>query len=65
MSKLLLGAILAVLVVITFASHAMMHGFPKFHHVQNAECHAKSVQDGKDAGFLKGPTDTSKLIEIP
>ena len=26
---------------------------------------AKSVQDGKEAGFLKGATDTSKLIEIP
>src|ERR1043166_5022811 len=26
---------------------------------------AKSVQDGKDAGFLKGPTDTSKLLETP
>jgi sulfonate transport system substrate-binding protein len=26
---------------------------------------AKSVQDGKDAGFLKGSTDTSKLIETP
>ena len=26
---------------------------------------AKSVQDGKDAGFLKGSTDTSKLVEIP
>ena len=25
----------------------------------------KSVRDGKDAGFLKGSTDTSKLIEIP
>src|SRR5881392_3025232 len=25
---------------------------------------AKSVQDGKDAGFLKGSTDTSKLVEI-
>ena len=25
----------------------------------------KSVQDGKDAGFLKGSTDTSKLIENP
>jgi NitT/TauT family transport system substrate-binding protein len=25
----------------------------------------KSVQDGKDAGFLKGSTDTSKLIEAP
>jgi NitT/TauT family transport system substrate-binding protein len=26
---------------------------------------AKAVQDGKDAGFLKGNTDTSKLIETP
>ncbi|PYK19492.1 MAG: aliphatic sulfonate ABC transporter substrate-binding protein [Verrucomicrobia bacterium] len=26
---------------------------------------AKSVKDGKDAGFLKGSTDTSKLIEAP
>src|SRR5215468_3853002 len=26
---------------------------------------AKSVQDGKDAGFFKGSTDTSKLVEIP
>src|SRR5437667_6448847 len=26
---------------------------------------AKSVRDGKDAGFLKGSTDTSKLIETP
>jgi len=26
---------------------------------------AKSVQDGKDAGFLKGSIDTSKLIETP
>jgi NitT/TauT family transport system substrate-binding protein len=26
---------------------------------------AKAVQDGKDAGFLKGNTDTSKLIEAP
>jgi NitT/TauT family transport system substrate-binding protein len=26
---------------------------------------AKSVQDGKDAGFLKGSTDTAKLVEIP
>src|SRR5215468_1783614 len=26
---------------------------------------AKAVQDGKDAGFYKGSTDTSKLIEIP
>jgi NitT/TauT family transport system substrate-binding protein len=26
---------------------------------------AKAVQDGKDAGFLKGSTDASKLIESP
>ncbi|MGE5214361.1 MAG: ABC transporter substrate-binding protein, partial [Nitrospirota bacterium] len=26
---------------------------------------AKSVQDGKDVGFLRGSTDTSKLVEIP
>src|SRR5213595_1542663 len=26
---------------------------------------AKSVQDGKEAGFLKGSTDTTKLIETP
>src|SRR6184192_3078957 len=26
---------------------------------------AKSVKDGRDAGFLKGSTDTSKLIETP
>ncbi len=26
---------------------------------------AKSVRDGKDAGFFKGSTDTSKLIEAP
>jgi sulfonate transport system substrate-binding protein len=25
----------------------------------------KAVQDGKDAGFLKGSTDTSKLLETP
>jgi ABC-type nitrate/sulfonate/bicarbonate transport system substrate-binding protein len=25
----------------------------------------KAVQDGKDAGFYKGSTDTSKLIEAP
>jgi NitT/TauT family transport system substrate-binding protein len=26
---------------------------------------SKAVQDGKDAGFLKGNTDTSKLVETP
>src|SRR2546423_4189363 len=31
----------------------------------SAELIAKAVQDGKDAGFLKGSTDTSKLLESP
>jgi NitT/TauT family transport system substrate-binding protein len=31
----------------------------------SGELVAKAVQDGKDAGFLKGSTDTSKLIESP
>jgi NitT/TauT family transport system substrate-binding protein len=31
----------------------------------SSELVAKAVQDGKDAGFLKGSTDTSKLIENP
>jgi hypothetical protein len=26
---------------------------------------AKAVEDAKDAGFLKGSTDTSRLIENP
>jgi NitT/TauT family transport system substrate-binding protein len=26
---------------------------------------SKAVQEGKDAGFLKGGTDTSKLVETP
>ena len=30
-----------------------------------AELITKAVQDGKDAGFLKGSTDTSKLLETP
>jgi hypothetical protein len=25
----------------------------------------KAVQDGKDAGFYKGSTDTSKLLQTP
>ena len=31
----------------------------------SAELITKAVQDGKDAGFLKGSTDTSKLLESP
>lgn len=37
----------------------------KFTTEVSRELVAKAVQDGKDAGFLKGSTDTSKLIEVP
>jgi len=37
----------------------------KFTTEVSRELVAKAVQDGKDAGFLKGATDTSKLIEKP
>lgn len=37
----------------------------KFTTEVSRELIAKAVQDGKDAGFLKDPTDTSKLIESP
>jgi NitT/TauT family transport system substrate-binding protein len=37
----------------------------KFTTEVSAQLVAKAVQDGKDAGFLKGSTDTSKLIESP
>jgi NitT/TauT family transport system substrate-binding protein len=37
----------------------------KFTTEVSRELVAKAVQDGQDAGFLKGPTDTSKLIESP
>ena len=41
-----------------------------FHRIQftsdvSRDLIAKSVQDGKDAGFLRGSTDTSKLVETP
>jgi NitT/TauT family transport system substrate-binding protein len=37
----------------------------KFTTEVSRELVAKAVQDGKDAGFLKGATDTSRLIEEP
>jgi len=37
----------------------------KFTTEVSRELVAKAVQDGKDAGFLKGATDTSRLIEKP
>jgi NitT/TauT family transport system substrate-binding protein len=37
----------------------------KFTTEVSRELVAKAVQDGKDAGFLKGETDTSRLIENP
>ena len=37
----------------------------KFTTEVSRELVAKAIQDGKDAGFLKGATDTSKLIEKP
>src|SRR6266852_2987141 len=37
----------------------------KFTTEVSSELVAKAVQDGKDAGFLKGETDTSRLIENP
>lgn len=37
----------------------------KFTTEVSRELLTKAVQDGKDAGFLKGSTDTSKLIDIP
>ena len=37
----------------------------KFTSDVSRELIAKSVQDGKDAGFLKGRTDTLKLVESP
>jgi len=37
----------------------------KFTNEVSQELITKAVQDGKDAGFLKGATDTSKLVVIP
>ena len=48
----------------TFDSDAVTQAWQriKFTTAAPAELIAKAVQDGKDAGFLKGNTDTSKLI---
>ena len=51
----------------TFAPDAVAQAWKriKFTTAVPNELVAKAVQDGKDAGFLKGNTDTSKLIEAP
>src|SRR5437762_820582 len=51
----------------TFAPDAVSPAWKriKFTTAVPNELIAKAVQDGKDAGFLKGNTDTSKLIETP
>jgi NitT/TauT family transport system substrate-binding protein len=50
-----------------FASDAVAQAWKriKFTTEVSRELVAKAVQDGKDAGFLKGETDTSRLIENP
>ena len=49
----------------TFAPDAVAQAWKriKFTTAVPAELITKAVQDGKDAGFLKGSTDTSKLME--
>ena len=51
----------------TFAPDAVAQAWKriKFTTAVPNELIAKAVQDGKDAGFLKGNTDTSKLLETP
>jgi NitT/TauT family transport system substrate-binding protein len=51
----------------TFAPDAVAQAWKriKFTTAVPNELIAKAVQDGKDAGFLKGSTDTSKLVEAP
>jgi NitT/TauT family transport system substrate-binding protein len=50
-----------------FPPDAVAHGWQRIRFTTEVsrELVAKAVQDGKDAGFLKGTTDTSKLLEIP
>jgi NitT/TauT family transport system substrate-binding protein len=50
-----------------FAPEEVAHAWKriKFTTDVSAELITKAVQDGKDAGFLKGSTDTSKLLESP
>ena len=49
----------------TFDSDAVAQAWKriKFTTAVPAELITKAVQDGKDAGFLKGNTDTSRLME--
>ena len=50
-----------------FAPDAVAHAWKriKFTTEVSRDLVTKAVQDGKDAGFLKGATDTSKLVETP
>ena len=50
-----------------FPPDAVAQAWKRIHFTSeiSRELIAKSVQDGKDVGFLKGSTDTSKLIESP
>jgi sulfonate transport system substrate-binding protein len=50
-----------------FAPEEVAHAWKriKFTTDVSAELITKAVQDGKDAGFLKGSTDTSKLLKSP
>jgi NitT/TauT family transport system substrate-binding protein len=50
-----------------FPPEAVAHGWQRIRFTTEVsrELVAKAVQDGRDAGFLKGTTDTSKLLEIP
>jgi NitT/TauT family transport system substrate-binding protein len=50
-----------------FAPDAVGHAWKriKFTTEVSRDLVTKAVQDGKDAGFLKGATDTSKLVETP
>lgn len=51
----------------TFAPDAVAQAWKriKFTTTVPADLITKAVQDGKDAGFLKGNTDTSKLMQTP
>jgi NitT/TauT family transport system substrate-binding protein len=64
--KLLIGELTAETRT-TFAPDAVAQAWKriKFTTAMPNELIAKAVQDGKDAVFLKGNTDTSKLIEVP
>ena len=50
-----------------FAPDAVSQAWNRIQFTSNIshELIAKSVQDGKDAGFFKGSTDTSKLVQAP